>query len=119
MLRRIAIAAAAALVSASGIGAAAKAKPFDDACRQASPSAMACIGADKVDEAAAAECRSAGAPEDGCAATPAGHDVRRSELDAYAGSWTHRAAQFQYRLGNSVPLGDAQWVGTHNSFNTD
>src|SRR3954452_4498789 len=119
MLRRIAITAAVALVFASGISAAAKAKPFDDACGQASPSAMVCIGADKVNEAAAAECRAQGGPEDACAATPAGHDVRQSELAAYAASWTHRAAQAQYELGNSVPLGDAQWLGTHNSFNTD
>jgi hypothetical protein len=50
---------------------------------------------------------------------PAGHDVTQSELQAYQASWAHRAAQLQYGLGNSVPLGDAQWLGTHNSFNTD
>jgi len=113
------MAASAVLIFAAGISSAAKAKPFDDACNQASPSAMACIGADKLNEAAAAECRAAGAPDDACAETPAGHDVRQADLAAYAASWTHRTAQFQYALGNSVALRDAQWLGTHNSFNTD
>ena len=119
LLRRIALAAASTLIVSCGLSAAAKAKPFDDACGQASPNASVCIGADKLNEAGAAECRAAGAPEDACAATPAGHDVRASELEAYAHSWVHQAAQFQYKLGNAVPLGDAQWLGTHNSFNTD
>jgi hypothetical protein len=118
-MRRIAMTASAALILTAGASSAAKAKTFDDACNQASPSAMACIGADKLNEAAAAECRTAGAPDDACTQTPAGHDVRQSDLDAYAKSWTHRAAQFQFQLGDSVPLRDAQWLGTHNSFNTD
>ncbi len=37
---------------------------------------------------------------------------------AYARSWTHRALAFQQSLGDSVPLRDAPWVGTHNSFNS-
>src|SRR4051794_30366462 len=119
MLRRTAMAAATALIACSAISAAAKAKPFDDACNQASPNASICLGADKLNEAAAAECRTAGAPDAACAATPAGRDVNRADLDAYARSWVHRAAQAQYELGNSVPLSDAQWLGTHNSFNTD
>lgn len=119
LLRRIAMAATTALIAGAGASAAAKAKTVDDACRQASPTAMACIGADKVDEAVAAACRQAGAPDAACAATPAGHDVKQADLAAYARSWTHRAAQRQYELGNSVPLRDAQWLGTHNSFNTD
>src|SRR5436305_15167768 len=118
-MRRIAMAASVALILGAGVSSAARAKTFDDACNQASPSAMACIGADKLNEAAAAECRAAGAPEDACASTPAGHDVRLSELDAYATSWTHRAAQPQYELGNSVPLRDAQWLGPHNSAHTN
>src|SRR4051794_1098992 len=117
MPRRIApLLCLAALACTAG---AARAKPVDDACHQASPTAMACIGADKLDEAAAAECRGAGAPDTACSMTPAGHDVNAADLTAYAQSWTHRAARFQYELGNSVPLGDAQWLGTHNSFNTD
>ncbi len=33
-------------------------------------------------------------------------------------SWVHRAAQFQYGLGDGLPLRRAQWLGTHNSFNS-
>lgn len=37
---------------------------------------------------------------------------------AYERSWTHRALAFQHALGDGVPLRDAPWVGTHNSFNS-
>jgi hypothetical protein len=33
-------------------------------------------------------------------------------------SWTHRALAFQHALGDRVPLRNAQWFGTHNSFNS-
>ncbi len=32
--------------------------------------------------------------------------------------WLQDALAFQYRLGNPVPLVNAPWVGTHNSFNS-
>lgn len=37
---------------------------------------------------------------------------------AHERSWTHRALAFQYALGGDVPLRDAPWLGTHNSFNS-
>jgi hypothetical protein len=37
---------------------------------------------------------------------------------AHAADWAHHALDDQYRLGDSVPLRDAPWVGTHNSFNS-
>lgn len=114
MIAALACALAATLSLATAAPAAAK--PVDDACSQASPSASMCIGADKVVEAGAAECRKAGAPDADCV-MPAGHDVIAAEREAYLHSWVHRAAQLQYRLGNSLPLRDAQWLGTHNSFN--
>jgi hypothetical protein len=117
MTRRIAL-----LLSIASLGAAAaqaaSAKPVDDACNQVSPTAAACIGIDKPAEAAAAECRAAGVP-DGACVMPVGHDVLASDLAAYQSSWLHRAAQRQFALGGSVPLRAAQWLGTHNSFNTD
>jgi hypothetical protein len=119
MLRRIALLSSLALITASGISGAAKAKPFDDACKTASPSASTCIGAQKVAEAKSAVCRSTPAPNDACADPVAGHDVSTAQLEAYRSSWLHKAAQYQYALGDSVPLRDAQWLGTHNSFNTD
>ncbi|MCW2989996.1 MAG: conserved hypothetical secreted protein, partial [Solirubrobacterales bacterium] len=117
--RRIALLASIAVIAGAAFSGAAKAQPADDACATAAPSAAICIGAQKPVEAAAAVCRDAGAPEDACAAAPVGHTVRPSQLAAYAGSWLHRAAQFQFALGDSVPLRDAQWLGTHNSFNAD
>jgi hypothetical protein len=32
--------------------------------------------------------------------------------------WLTQALELQHRLGDSLPLRDAMWVGTHNSFNT-
>ncbi|MFL5839079.1 MAG: hypothetical protein ACJ77Z_01335, partial [Thermoleophilaceae bacterium] len=39
-------------------------------------------------------------------------------IEAYERSWTHRALQMQYRLGNDLRFADAPWLGTHNSFNS-
>ncbi len=89
---------AAALLAASAPAALA-ASPVADACRQASPSAAPCIGAGKLEELAPAD--------------------RSGEVEAYRSSWQHRAAAFQYRIGAPVPLREAQWLGTHNSFNAD
>ncbi|MDQ5808639.1 MAG: hypothetical protein M3320_08190, partial [Actinomycetota bacterium] len=33
-------------------------------------------------------------------------------------SWTSKALAFQFALGDTVPLRNAQWAGTHNSFNS-
>jgi hypothetical protein len=119
MPRRIALLASLAVIAASATSGVAKAKPLDDACWSSSPNASICLGGQKLNEAAAATCRTTAAPNDACANTPMGHDVLTSELAAYRTSWLHRTAQFQFDLGNSVPLRDAQWLGTHNSFNTD
>jgi hypothetical protein len=50
------------------------------------------------------DCRFAGACSDAIA--------------AYERSDTHRTLAFQYELGSGLPLRDAPWVGTHNSFNS-
>src|SRR5256714_8649849 len=89
----------------------------DSACGQASPSAAPCTGADKLAEAAAAECRRLGRPDADCT-LPLGHQVSSAIVRAYPGTWLHRAAAFQYRLGGPVPFLHAQWLGTHNSFNS-
>jgi hypothetical protein len=96
---------------------AAGAQGIDEGCAQASPSAATCTGADKLAEAAAAECRRLGLPDADCT-LPLGHAVSSEIVNAYPGTWLHRAAAFQYRLGGPVPLLHAQWLGTHNSFNS-
>ena len=42
----------------------------------------------------------------------------RAGVREHASTWTHRALAFQQALGDTVPLRDAPWVGTHNSFNS-
>ena len=37
---------------------------------------------------------------------------------AQESSWLGRALELQHHLGDTLPLRDAMWVGTHNSFNT-
>lgn len=68
-----------------------------------------CRGTEQVASAAVATCRYAGGPEAACP---------RAAIDAYESSWVHRALAFQYELGGDVPLRNAPWVGTHNSFNS-
>jgi hypothetical protein len=69
-------------------------------CAQLSPIAAPCTGLDKVT---------------GVLASPA---ARRAAVASYTRSWEHRIAAFQYSLGDALPLGQAQWLGTHNSFNS-
>lgn len=86
---------AAALLVALALASTAQAQT--EACAQASPIALPCVALEKVAEALART-------------TPA--------VDEYTRSWTHRAARFQSRLGDRVPLRDAAFLGTHNSFNS-
>jgi hypothetical protein len=72
---------------------------------------------DKLAEAAAAECRRIGLPDTSCA-LPLGHQVSSRIVNEYRRTWLHRAAAFQYRLADALSLHQAQWLGTHNSFNS-
>lgn len=85
-------------------------------CDALSPIAIPCVALGKTFDAVAAECRRVGIPDALCA-LPLSHKVTQAARDAYLASWTHRTAQFQYELGNPLPLREAQWIGTHNSFN--
>ena len=40
------------------------------------------------------------------------------EVDDFQGTWVDRALDLQYELGFDVPLRNAPYVGTHNSFNS-
>jgi len=86
-------------------------------CDSLSPIAIPCVGLGKIGDAAAAECRRVGVPDTLCL-LPLAHRVTQAARDAYQVSWVHRTAQFQYELGDALPLLDAQWLGTHNSFNS-
>src|SRR4051794_19479968 len=108
---------AVALLAGGALAGNAHAQSVDGACDQVSPSAATCIGTDKLADAGAAECRRAGVPDSNCT-LPLGHHVASRMVSDYQGSWLHRTAMFQYALGDGLPLGRAQWLGTHNSFNS-
>jgi hypothetical protein len=86
------------------------------ACDSVSPIAIPCIVLNKATDAVGAECRRIRLPDSLCV-LPLAHKVTQAATDAYLQSWVHGTAKFQYELGNSLPLRDAQWIGTHNSFN--
>jgi hypothetical protein len=86
-------------------------------CDAISPLAVPCVALGKVTDAVSAECRRVGLPDALCI-LPLAHNVTQAARDAYLHSWAHQVAQFQYALGDSLPLREAQWIGTHNSFNS-
>lgn len=86
-------------------------------CNAISPFAFPCVGTGKFADAVAAECRRARVADNLCQ-VPLSAKVTQAATVAYLQSWVHRTAQFQYALGDPVPFGNAQWVGTHNSFNS-
>jgi hypothetical protein len=110
-------ATALTLATAAALPATGRAQPADDICAGASPTSAFCIGQQKLAEAAAAECKRLGRPASQCT-LPIGHQVGDDVARNYQHTWLHRAAAFQYRLGDPISFGDAQWLGTHNSFNS-
>ena len=111
-------AVAAALFAPTTVGSAQAATPSPTApCDAISPIAIPCVALGKTFDAVAAECRRVGIPDTLCT-LPLAHRVTQAARDAYVASWVHRTAQFQYDLGDPLPLRDAQWIGTHNSFNS-
>lgn len=95
---------AAFLAGAVGTAAAAPSGPVAQQCAAIDTTlAKACYGADVAGRDAAAVLT----PQQATAA-----------VDAYEHSATHRALALQYALGDDVPLRNAPWIGTHNSFNS-
>jgi len=122
MKSALAMAAAALLVTAIAPAVAATddtpSPPSPTApCDALSPVAIPCVAVGKVTDAVAAECRRVGLPDVLCV-LPLAHKVTQAARDAYLQSWVHQAALFQSALGDPLPLRDAQWLGTHNSFNS-
>jgi hypothetical protein len=116
--RLLAAALATGALLAAGLPAAAPAQTLDQACRDAQLAPGTCSGITKLSERAAAECRRRGLVPDESCTGPMGRRVIRAEVKAHESSWVHRTLGYQYELGNGVPLRDAPWVGTHNSFNS-
>ncbi|HEX8085391.1 MAG TPA: hypothetical protein VF529_13950 [Solirubrobacteraceae bacterium] len=44
--------------------------------------------------------------------------TERAGVKEHGSTWLHRALSYQHALGDGVPLRNAPWVGTHNSFNS-
>jgi hypothetical protein len=125
MKSAVAVGAIAVIVTATSPVLSASATPIPPppapasptaACDSLSPIAIPCVALNKATDAVGAECRRIGLPDSLCV-LPLAHKVTKAATDAYLASWVHSTAQFQYDLGNSLPLRDAQWIGTHNSFN--
>lgn len=89
---------------------------YAQAPAQAKNVAAACRGFEKFGQDAAALCRRL-LQDDAACVTPFAPPVERSEVAAYQSTWVHRALVLQRALGDQLPLRDAQWLGTHNSFN--
>jgi len=84
----------------------AHAAPGDPPCPPGSspdPTGLVCVLVDKVTTGADAQF-------DGAATEQA--------VAAQEQGWLGQALEMQHRLGDGLPLRDAMWVGTHNSFNT-
>lgn len=75
------------------------------------------VGAAKLTERVAAECRRVGADDEQCASVVA-RRVVRSEIAAYNATALSRTLAFERRLGDVLPLADAPVAGTHNAFNS-
>jgi hypothetical protein len=95
--------ATAAAIAMLGAQAAPAQEPVRTACAELSPIALPCVGLQKV--------------VDGVT-IPLGDPTADAARDAYLASWVHRAVAAQYALQDDVPFSRAQWVGTHNSFNS-
>jgi hypothetical protein len=115
-MRRIAL--LAALVAAAATSSA-HAGPIKDACMGVDPRLGGpCRGAEVFAAEGSALCRYSGAvPEESCA-TPVTPRVSHRLIDAHERSWLHRTLAFEYDLGSALPLANAPWIGTHNSFNS-
>lgn len=77
-----------------------------------------CRGVEQLVTAASANCRYLGVASEEDCTLPFAPRVMRSAVEAYRGSWVHRALGLQYALGSDVGLRNAPWVGTHNTFNS-
>lgn len=76
-----------------------------------------CRGGEQVASYASANCRWAGVRPDTACNTPIGPQASSAVVEAFPGSWTDRALRLQYELAGDMPMRNAPWVGTHNSFN--
>ena len=93
--------------------------PLTHACLEVNEALRGpCRGGEQAVSYASANCRWAGVRPDTACNTPLGPQASAAAVDAFAGSWVDRVLGLQYELAGDVPLRNAPWVGTHNSFNS-
>ena len=103
----------------TGTAQAAPDAPLANTCKSINGTLVVpCYGADVVVRDVSSLCRWADATPDETCAMPIEPKVSESLVQSYESSWTHRALGLQYALANDMPLRNAPWVGTHNSFNS-
>ena len=103
----------------TGTAQAAPDAPLANTCKSINGNLVVpCYGADVIVRDTSSVCRWADATPDETCATPIEPAVSESAVAAYESSWVHRALGLQYALANDMPLRNAPWVGTHNSFNS-
>jgi hypothetical protein len=116
---RIILACFVVLGSVAGVGRAADPsfQTLAEQCRANGGSERTCKSLEALGSATAHVCRFAGAPSEACAFFK-GKVIASELVDAYQSTWVHRALTFQRALGSSLPLGEALFPATHNSFNS-
>jgi hypothetical protein len=108
-----------AIVLFAGSAQAAPDAPLANTCKSINGTLVVpCYGADVVIRDTSSLCRWADATPDETCALPIEPKVSESLVQAYESSWTHRALGLQYALASDMPLRNAPWIGTHNSFNS-
>lgn len=119
MLRALVLTALLALVSLLvAAGDAAAQAPISEApCTAAGGPAAACVGLGKLGDRIAAECERLGVGGTACTDT-VGRRIVREEIDTFTRSPLAHTLAFQSQLGDSLPLHEATFAGTHNSFNS-
>ncbi|MEX2557905.1 MAG: hypothetical protein WEB06_20025 [Actinomycetota bacterium] len=86
-------------------------------CRANGGSERTCKSLEALGSLVAHVCRYANAPAEACAFFK-GKVISSELVDAYESTWVHRALTLQRALGSSLPLGEALFPSTHNSFNS-
>jgi hypothetical protein len=112
-------AALCAVALLAGTAHAAPDAPLANKCKSINGTLVVpCYGGDVLIRDVSSVCRWANATPDETCALPPEPAVSETAVAAYESSWVHRALGLQYALGNDMPMRNAQWVGTHNSFNS-
>lgn len=86
-------------------------------CRANGGSERTCKSLEALGSSVAHVCRFANAPAEACAFFK-GKVISSELVDAYESTWVHRALTLQRALGSSLPLGEALFPATHNSYNS-